>query len=63
MIRNIVGIKRVDERRMDETKVEVGVKESFKKKWEMTKLATRADAQKVEGKRRRGRLKLRWGLH
>ena len=27
------------------------------------KLAKRADAQRVEGKRRRGRPKLRWGLH
>ena len=28
-------MKRVDKRRMDEMRVEVGVKESVKKKWEM----------------------------
>ena len=58
-IRRIVGVKRV----------EVGVEESFKKTLVRSglnwaghvgrmgdeKLATRADAQKVEGKRRRGR--------
>jgi len=32
MVRRIVGVKRVDERRMDELRVEVGMKESFKKK-------------------------------
>ena len=54
---------------MDELRVEVGVKESFKKKLVRSwlkwagqvdrmgdeKLAKRADAQKVEGKGRRGR--------
>ena len=60
---------------MDELRVEVGVKESSKKKFVRStwashvgamgyeKLANRADAQKVEGKWRRGRPKLRWGLH
>ena len=31
-IRRIVGVKRADKRRLDEQRVEVGVKESFKKK-------------------------------
>jgi len=44
-------IKRVDKRRMVEKRVEVGVKENFKKKWEM-KNWQRADSQKVEEKRR-----------
>ena len=60
---------------MDEMRVEVGVKECSKKKlvsrtWaghveKMAdeKLAKRADAQKVEGKWRRGRLKFGRGLH
>ena len=73
LVRRIVGVKRADKRRTDELRVEVGVKDNFKKKlarncltWaghaEMMgdeKLAKRADAQKVEGKRR---LKLRWGI-
>ena len=55
-------------------RVEVGVEESFKKTLVRSglnwaghvgrmgdeKLATRADAQKVEGKRRRGRPRMRW---
>ena len=61
---------------MDERKVEVGVKEIIYKKklvgahaWAGyvkkgdEKLAKRADAQKLEGKWRRERSKLRWGLH
>ena len=48
-------------RSVDEMRVEVGVKESFKKKWEM-KNRRKANAQKVEEKRRRERPKLRWGI-
>ena len=61
-----MGVKRADKRRMDELRVEVGVKKSLKKKlvrsrlnWARHmerigdgKLAKRADAQKVEGKTR-----------
>ena len=54
-------IKRVDKGRMVEMRMEVGVKESFKKKWEM-KNWQKADAQKVKQKRRRGRPKLRWRI-
>ena len=32
MVRKIMGVKRVDQIRMDELRVEVGVKETFKKK-------------------------------
>ena len=70
----IAGVKTVDKRRMDELRVEVGGKESFKKKLVRTmvkstgyverkgdeKLANRSNAQKEEGKRRRGRLRMRW---
>ena len=59
-----MGVKRTNKRRMDELRMEVGVRESFKKKlarsrWKWTghvermkdeQLAERADAQKVEGK-------------
>ena len=61
----------MDKRRMDELRVEVGVKESFKKNLVMSrlkwvghvermgdeKLAKGADTQKVEGKMRQGRLR------
>ena len=54
--------------------MEAGVKESSKKKWVRStwaghvkqmgddNLATRAEAQKVEGEWRRGRPKLRWEI-
>ena len=69
-----MGVTRADERRKDELRVDVGVTESVKKSVRGTwaahlerigdkKLANRTDAQKVEKKYRRGRLKLRWGLH
>ena len=66
LVRRIVGDKRADKRRMDELRVEVGVKENFKNKLAMSsltlaghaermgdkkKLAKRADIQTVEGKR------------
>ena len=72
LLRRIVGVKRAYKRRMGELRVAVGVKERFKKKlvrdrfkWagHMARmgdenLTKRADAQKLEGKRRRGRQKL-----
>ena len=73
LIRRIVGVKRADKRRMYELRVEVGVKESFKKKLVRSrltwaghvermgdeKLAKKADVQAVKGKMRRVRSKLR----
>ena len=59
---------------MDKMRVKIGVKESVKKKLMKStwaghvermgdeKLAKRADVQKVEGRCRRGRPKLRWGI-
>ena len=61
-----MGVKTADKRRMDELRVDVGVKESYKEKLMRSRLkwarhvermgdeelAERADAQKVEGKRR-----------
>ena len=69
-----MGVKRADKRRLDELRVEVGVKERFKKtlvrrrlklarhgeRMGDGKLTKRADAEKVEGKRRRGRPRMRW---
>ena len=43
-----MGSKRVDERRMDDMRVKVGVEEG--EEMEDEKLAKRADTQKVEGK-------------
>ena len=68
-----MGVKRADKRRTGELSVEVGMKESFKKKlmrnrviWTGrveimgdAKQAKRADTKKVCGKRRRERAKLR----
>ena len=68
--RRIVGVKKVDQRRMDELRVEVRVRESLKNtlvrsrlKWAGhvkrmggEKLAMKADARKVEGKR----LRVQW---
>ena len=65
-IRRIMGVKRVDKRRMDELRMEVGVIESFKRKLVRSrlelaghnngkngrKMVKRTDALKVEGKRR-----------
>ena len=64
-MKRIVGVKRAGKRRMDELRVEVGVKDSLKKKlvrsrlkWASQlermgdeKLGKRSDAQKKEGKR------------
>ena len=64
LVRIIVGVKRADKRRRDKLRLEVGVKERFKKKsvrssliWAShvermgdEKLAKRADAQAVKGK-------------
>ena len=77
-----MGLKRADKRRLDELRVEFGMKESSTKKlvrsrlkcaghmyrmgakniieWEIKTLAKRADAQKVEGKRRRRSSRMRW---
>ena len=65
-----MGRKRAEKRRMDELDVEVVVKESFKKKFVKNRLkwagmgdeqfVKRSDAQKVEGKSRRGRPKMQW---
>ena len=60
LVRRTVGAKRTDRRRMDELIVDVGVKESFKKKlvgimdghverMGDVKMTKRADAQKMEG--------------
>ena len=76
LVRRIVGVKRADKRRTDGLRVEVGVKDNVKKKLARNsltrvghaeimgdgKLAKRADAQKVEGKRGERGLKLRWGI-
>ena len=37
-VRRSVGVKRVDKRRMDEVRVEVGMKDSFKKRLAMSRL-------------------------
>ena len=62
MVKIFVGVKRVDKRRMDDMRVEIGVKESVKKKFVRStwaghedrmgneKLVKRADAQKDERK-------------
>ena len=69
LVRGTVEVNRAQKRRMCELRVEVGVKEDLKKKLVTStltwvghvermgdeKLAKRADAQKVEGKRRRKR--------
>ena len=62
-LRGIEGVKRADKKRLGGLRVDDGVKESFKKKWMRSRLkwatlAKRADAQKLEGNGRRG--KLRW---
>lgn len=71
-LRRITGVKRTDKRRMNELRVEVGVIESLKKKlvrsrlkwaWHVERmggerLAKKADAQRVEGKRRRRKPRL-----
>jgi len=70
-IRRIVGVKRADKRRMDELGMQVGMKESFKKrrvrrrlKWAGLVVEGMGDEklvelQKVEGKRRRRRSRMR----
>ena len=69
LVRRIVGVKRTEKRRTDELRVEVGVKDNFKKKlvrssltWagHAEKLAKRANAQKVEGISEKRGPKLRW---
>ena len=71
-----MGVKRADDRRPDELRVEVGVKEHVKKKLARNSLtwaghaermgdenlANRADAQIVEEKRGERGPKLRWGI-
>ena len=71
-MRRTAGVKRIDKRRMEELREEVGVKESFTKKlvrsrlkWAVermswVRLTKRAGALGVEGRRRRGRPRLRW---
>ena len=70
----IAGVKRVEKLRIEELMGEVGVKKSFKRKlvrsrlkWpghvetmEGVRLTRRADALRVEGRRRRGIPRLRW---
>ena len=63
IVRLIVGFKRADTRRIDEMRVEIGVKEHVKKLMRMwlvmwKELAKRVNAQNVEGKWRRGRPKM-----
>ena len=73
-VRRIAGVKRIDTRRMDQLREEVGVKENLTRKlmrsrlkWaghleimEGERLTKRGDALRVEGRRRRGRLRLTW---
>ena len=73
-VRKIAGVKRIDKRRMEKLREEVGVKESRTRKlvrsqlrrsghverMEGVRLTKRADALGVEGRRRRGRPRLRW---
>ena len=73
-VRRIVGVKRIDKRRMEEMREEVGMKESLTRNlvrsrlsWaghveqmEGERLTKRADALGVEGRKRRGRPRLRW---
>ena len=61
-LRGIEGVKRADKERLGDMRVGDGVKESFKKKWMRSRLkwatlAKRADAQKLEGNGRRGKLR------
>ena len=72
-MRRIAGVKRIDKRRMDELREEVGVRESLTgelvgrplkwvghvNKMEGVRLTKRAKALGVEGRMRRGRPKLR----
>ena len=73
-MRRTAGVKRIDKRGMKESREEVSVKESFTRelvrsrlRWaehvermEGVRLTKRADALGVEGRRRRGRPRLRW---
>ena len=66
-MRRTAGVKRIDKRRMEELREEVGVKESFTRtfvrrrlRWAVermkgVRLTKRADALGVESRRRRGR--------
>ena len=67
-------MKRIDKRRMEELREEVGVKEIFTRKWVRSQLrwvghvermegvqsTKRVDAVGVEGRQRTGRPRLRW---
>ena len=66
-MRRIAGVKRIDKRRIEELREEVGVKESLTRKLvrrrrleriEGVWLAKGADAFRAEGRRRRGRPRL-----
>ena len=73
-MRRIEGVKRIDKQRNEELRGEVGVRESLMRtlvrsrlKWaghvermEGVRLTKRAHALGVEGRRRRGRSRLRW---
>ena len=73
-VKRIAGVKRIDKRRMEELREEVGVRGSLRRKlvrsrlkWaghvermEGVRLTKRADALGVEGRRRRGKPRLRW---
>ena len=73
-MRRIVGVNRLDKGRMEELREEVGVRESLMRKLVRSRLKwaghvermegewlmKRAHALRVEGRRRRGRPRLRW---
>ena len=74
LVRRNAGVKRIDKRRMEELKEEVGVREGLttklvrsRLKWaghvermERVRLTNRAEANGMEGRRRRGRPRLGW---
>ena len=73
-VRRIAGIKRVDKRRTEELREDIGVKKSFRRKLARSwlkwaghleriageRLTKRAGVPRMEGRRRRGRPVLRW---
>ena len=72
-IERLAGVKRIDKRRMEELREEVGVKESHRNlarsqlKWtghvermEGERLTKRAHAPRLDIRRRRGRPRMRW---
>ena len=71
--RRIAGVKRIDKRRNEESREEVGVTESHRKlvmsrlmwaghvvRMEGVRLTKRADALRVDGRKRRGRPRMKW---